>query len=316
MDATSGAGAGAGRPKGRAALITKGFEVKHSETGTAFSRSAVLSSTIDPPGRHVPLKGTVDENAFAPGKVTARPDPHAYLTKHSGIGGNATTLVSTAREAARVEESKSAPPKAGAFAKRGNPPNTELRRFYERGDLPCVIDQRGVRNKLAWKVEIEKLDFHHYLPLFFDGLREQEDPYRFIAKEGVYDMLDRGGPKILPVLPQLIIPIKNALNTRREDVLVLTLKVLQKLVTADIDLEGGALIGQALVPYYRQILPILNIFKNKNKNLGDMFDYGQQKDENVGDLINNLLNLMERYGGDDAFINLKYLVPTYESCIL
>ena len=35
---------------------------------------------------------------------------------------------------------------------RKNPPNTELRRFYERGDLPCVIDPRGIHNKLAWKV--------------------------------------------------------------------------------------------------------------------------------------------------------------------
>ncbi len=63
-------------------------------------------------------------------------------------------------------------------------------------------------------MEISKLDFHHYLPLFFDGLREQEEPYRFLAREGVYDMLDHGGAKILPVIPQLIIPIKNALNTR------------------------------------------------------------------------------------------------------
>ena len=108
----------------------------------------------------------------------------------------------------------SSPPRAGALKPRRNPPNTELRRFYERGDLPCVIDPRGIHNKLAWTVEISKLDFHHYLPLFFDGLREQEEPYRFIAREGVFDMLDHGGAKILPVIPQLIIPIKNALNTR------------------------------------------------------------------------------------------------------
>jgi hypothetical protein len=32
-------------------------------------------------------------------------------------------------------------------------------------------------------VEISKLDFHHYLPIFFDGLRENEEPYRFLAEE-------------------------------------------------------------------------------------------------------------------------------------
>ena len=59
-------------------------------------------------------------------------------------------------------------------------------RFYERGDLPIQIDHGGVANRLAWKVEIQKLDFHHYLPIFFDGLREQEYPYCFVAEQGMY----------------------------------------------------------------------------------------------------------------------------------
>ena len=35
------------------------------------------------------------------------------------------------------------------------------------------------------------------------------------------------------------------------------------------------MVGEALVPYYRQILPILNIFKNMNLNSGDGIDYSQ-----------------------------------------
>ena len=60
------------------------------------------------------------------------------------------------------------------------------------------------------QVEIEKLDYHHYLPIFFDGLREKKDPYRFLAVQGVFDLLEHGGAKILPVIPQLILPIKGA----------------------------------------------------------------------------------------------------------
>ena len=59
------------------------------------------------------------------------------------------------------------------------------------------------------QVEIEKLDYHHYLPLFFDGLCETSHPYEFFARQGVHDMLEHGGSKILPVIPQLIIPIKS-----------------------------------------------------------------------------------------------------------
>lgn len=50
----------------------------------------------------------------------------------------------------------------------------------------------------------------------------------------------------------------DALNTRNRQVICTTLKVLQHLVMS------GDMVGEALVPYYRQILPILNIFKNMN----------------------------------------------------
>merc|ERR1719158_1057073 len=161
-------------------------------------------------------------------------------------------------------------PRAGAHAKRKIDP-TEFRRFYDRGDLPIQIAHRGTGNLISWKVDIEKLDYHHYLPIFFDGLREKEDPYRFLAVQGTYDMLEKGGAKILPVVPQLIIPIKTALNTRDREIICTVLKVLQTLVLS------GEMIGEALVPYYRQILPIFNIFKNMNLNIGDCMDYSQRK---------------------------------------
>lgn len=106
------------------------------------------------------------------------------------------------------------------------------------------------------QVDIEKLDFHHYLPLFFSGLIETEEPYAFIAQQGLQDLLQKGGNRILPVVPQLILPIKRrkgracvclacarsqrtidttlsfaeALNTRNPKVLTIMLKMLQALV--------------------------------------------------------------------------------------
>lgn len=74
-------------------------------------------------------------------------------------------------------------------------------------------------------------------------------------------------------------------------------------------------IGENLVPYYRQLLPMLNLFKTSNKNLGDIMEYGQRKDLNVGDLITETLQVLEKTGGADAFINIKYMVPSYESCL-
>ena len=37
---------------------------------------------------------------------------------------------------------------------------------------------------------------------------------------GVIDMLEAGAHKVLPVIPQLIIPLKTALNTREKAVIV------------------------------------------------------------------------------------------------
>jgi len=56
--------------------------------------------------------------------------------------------------------------------------------------------------------------------------------------------------------------------------------------------------GEALVPYYRQLLPIFNMYKNFNTNIGDQIDYGQRKKKNLGDLINETLEIMEINGGD------------------
>ena len=150
-----------------------------------------------------------------------------------------------------------------------------LLRFYERGDLPIQIDHGGVVNRLAWKVEIQKLDFHHYLPIFFDGLREVEFPYAFVAEQGVMDMLEAGAHKVLPVIPQLIIPIKTALNTRQKDVIVKILKILRTLVNCDVRISGGNLysprsinlslpysnpfLGSFLMFFYRSPNPILTL---------------------------------------------------------
>merc|ERR1711934_1211785 len=146
------------------------------------------------------------------------------------------------------------------------------------GDLPVQIEHSV--QKVQWKVEIHKLDYHHYLPIFFDGLREEEHPYQFLAYEGTKDLLNEGGSKILPVIPQLIIPIKNALNTRIPNEVVRTLKILQLLVSQkEGDDPDRLLVGQAMVPYYRQILPVMNIFYTKgNSGLrSDSIDYSQRK---------------------------------------
>lgn len=64
---------------------------------------------------------------------------------------------------------------------------------------------------------------------------------------------------------------------------------------------------------WREIVDIFLVFVFL-VNCGDQIDYGQKNNTNLGDLIDETLQVLERHGGEDAFINIKYMVPTYESC--
>eukprot|EP00052_Salpingoeca_macrocollata_P027391 m.260043 g.260043 ORF g.260043 m.260043 type:complete len:223 (+) comp22738_c0_seq3:3630-4298(+) len=221
--------------------------------------------------------------------------------------------MASSKKAAAPAAKSPVKPTTGAFKPRPLKP-TNFRFFYERGDFPIALSSDAKGNKILWKVPAEKLDYQHYLPLFFDGLSELQHPYAFFAEQGVKDLVavaaETAPQKVLSVIPQLIIPLKNALNTRNAAIMCKTLKIIQFLVTS----VPGA--GESLVPYYRQILPMFNTFKSKSVNTGDGIDYSQAKKQDLGALIGETLETLERYGGPDAFINIKYMIPTYESVVL
>lgn len=187
---------------------------------------------------------------------------------------------------------------------------TLFRNMYDRGSIPIRVQHGGSLNRIEWVIEPSKVDLKFLLPLFVDGFKEKMDPYRFIAIMGSMELLEQNTKeRVIETVPLLILPMKTALNTRDVDIIILVCKFLEKLLTAHAE------IGKYLVPYYRQILPIFNIFKTSNVNIGHKIEYNQRKALNVGDLIEETLNLLEVTGGEDAFINIKYMIPTYESYV-
>ncbi|KAA0157232.1 hypothetical protein FNF29_00584 [Cafeteria roenbergensis] len=206
-----------------------------------------------------------------------------------------------------------APPVAGpsvkATTKRYNPPNTFFRKLFERGDLPIRVKHTGSGIRVDWTKPADKVDLHHFLPVFVSGLREVEEPYMSLAQFGTQDLLAVGGDRLLPVVPQLVQPLREALATRDPGIVRRVMLVMQRLVTC------GDLVGEALVPFYRQLLPVLSIFKSKHDDLGDAIDYGQRFRRSMGDLVQETLETLELHGGPDAFINLRYCVPSYESVV-
>ncbi|XP_058811719.1 parkin coregulated gene protein-like [Topomyia yanbarensis] len=192
------------------------------------------------------------------------------------------------------------------------PPCRSLfRKFFLRGDIPIsrYYGPKAYQKFINWHVPPNKLMYQLYLPLFFDGLCERTFPYREFARHGVRDMIAAATEKqLLCCLPMLILPAKRALNSKDPDVIIATMRALQQLV------QAGPWIGRCLVPYYRQLLPMLNLFRDTNANIADKIDF--RGGHRLGDVINVTLNILEVTGGKDAYLNIKYMVPTYESCVL
>lgn len=202
-------------------------------------------------------------------------------------------------------------PSSGVFRKQ----RVEASMFpvrYTRGELPCAIEHRGAGNGLSWICPLLQLDYEHYLPIFVDGIRCTEMPYSFVARQGVEELIDeaKGFPDcILPCLPHLVRPLRLALNTHDPEILHAGLRTLQKLVMSNFG------VGEALVPYHRQLLPVLNLFFAKRQNLGDSIFYGQRKGKDLGTAVLETLEMLEKTGGPGAFASIKYMVPAYESCV-
>ena len=72
---------------------------------------------------------------------------------------------------------------------RHNPRNTLFREFYDAGEIPIAVAHGGGSNAVTWRVDPASLDYHRYLPLFFDGIREIDHPYRLLSVQGAKQLL-------------------------------------------------------------------------------------------------------------------------------
>lgn len=117
-------------------------------------------------------------------------------------------------------------PRAGALDPR-KITVSDFRLHYDRGDLPILIEHLN-GTSIKWDIkDFDKFDYQLFLPIFVDGIREKFDPYRFLSIQGTFFLLERVGDSIVKVIPQLILPLKCALNTRDTEIISITLKVIK-----------------------------------------------------------------------------------------
>jgi len=231
----------------------------------------------------------------------------------------AKKTVAAEKISALITRKENAKKKAEEKAKRGirNFPNISvpvsmLPNRYVRAELPCTIEHGISGHYLSWACPLSQLDYDYYLPIFFDGLQCTENPSRFLARQGVEDLLIGGKDtpeRICSAIPKLVRPLRNALNKFDIDILLGVLKAIQQLVLS------GKNVGLTLMKYSKQFLSPIALFMDDNKNIGDSIDYAQRKGNDVGEEVRKTLELMEENGGPDAFQTIKFSVPLYQSCV-
>jgi hypothetical protein len=143
-------------------------------------------------------------------------------------------------------------------------------------------------------VPLISLNLQQFLPQFIEGVREQQQPFAFLAYQGALELIrsTRGTEKLKEITPSLILSLKRSIDTRHVPTMRKAMTLLREM------LRNCPSMGEVLVAYYRQLLPVLNLFSGHPALASE---------------IEEILTLLETTGGPDAFINIKYVVPMYES---
>jgi hypothetical protein len=206
------------------------FEERLKKCVAKYAGETIVKSKYAPRNKHSPF------GDFPPGYLPQKSQDFTLLDIESHQVANSVssstdkikskskpfskTIAFTSLKREAVEK----PPKAGALNPR-KIPVSDFRLHYDRGDLPVLV-QHEKGTSIKWKdPTFEKFNFQLYLPIFVDGIREKTDPYRFLAIQGTFDLLDKVKDSVVKVIPQLILPLKAALNTRDVDIIGVALKV-------------------------------------------------------------------------------------------
>ena len=170
---------------------------------------------------------------------------------------------------------------------------TELRRYFERGELPFFIVHAS-KNRLAWKFEPVAADFKKWLPIFIDGLKERTKQLRFIAENGCIEMIKKAGEMLPELIPAITLPAALALRTRDVPTMRVTVKILTLM------LKGHPRVAEEMLPYINRILRPLFLVILKDSP------------DDLSVAVNDMLSLIEDRGGDNSVACIKYSIPIFD----
>lgn len=148
-------------------------------------------------------------------------------------------------------------------------------------------------SRICFQVEPNLLDYDTYLPMFFGGLLEVEEPYALFARRGILDMLQHGDDEAIADAVPLVIPhIRAALLTEDAPICVTTIESLQAI------LRAGKQSAKAVLPFIKNLLPCFRrlLLKKKWKAHDDAdIDSNKRGTIDLQTIIEDTLHLLRRF---------------------
>lgn len=164
---------------------------------------------------------------------------------------------------------------------------------YSSGGIPCRLDFTGAKMKLKWSIPPAELNYEPTLEICFEGLMETVHPYCFAARQCIREMIsaENAQEKILPILPKLLIILRQALTNDLEMMFLEAMDIINLL---------SKLFKKELNKYLNLILLQINRRSFKVKYRERVFD---------------LLRDLEVNGGEEALLLIKNKIPTYNTML-
>ncbi|KAF5838610.1 hypothetical protein DUNSADRAFT_2519 [Dunaliella salina] len=128
-------------------------------------------------------------------------------------------------------------------------PSTIFRYLYDNGTIDFVsIRPGGVTNKLVWGQWVKRgvmswggspadVEIGKWLPIFMEGVREYEEPYRFLAIRGsealICEAASGTGDQLLQCAAECVPPLRKALDTREPTAVAIALELMLLVLRID-----------------------------------------------------------------------------------
>ncbi|KAG3063647.1 hypothetical protein PI125_g24322 [Phytophthora idaei] len=103
---------------------------------------------------------------------------------------------------------------------------TNFSSAYDSGSIPCRINHGSIRNSLQWTKDPNTLSYEPLLITCIEGFLETEHPFVFLARATFRELLklEDAREKTLPILAQVIVPLRGALMAKDDDTFLMGLE--------------------------------------------------------------------------------------------